>query len=130
VAALLLVLLAARLFITRRAIGNYSDPNAPSFAGSYAGEGGNFDGSLRVVTWNLHHGENLEQAIETLEDGVELRGADILLFQEIDAKGVETIGRWKGNHRPYRLLDYTWMYLRRGESQTDRPMPLTTIQSG
>jgi len=93
VAALLLVLLAARLLVMRRAIGDYSDPGGPRFEGAYAGEVGNFDGGLRVVTWNLHHAEKLEQAIQTLEDGVELRGADILLLQEIDLGGVETIAQ-------------------------------------
>ena len=50
VASLVLVLLAARLLVARRAIGDYSDPGGPLFEGSYAGEVGNFDGSLRVVT--------------------------------------------------------------------------------
>ena len=101
VACLLLVLLAARLLLGRRAIGDYSDPGGPRFEGSYAGEVGEFDGSLRVVTWNLHHAEKLEQAIQTLEDGVELRDADILLLQEVDLAGVETIAQ---------RLQYNYVY--------------------
>jgi len=93
VALLILVLLAARLLNVRRVFGNYSDPAGPLFEGAYAGEVGNFDGSLRVVTWNMHHGEHLEQAIATLEDAAELRNADILLLQEIDLEGVETIAQ-------------------------------------
>ena len=69
-ACLLLVLFAARLLHMRRVLGNYSDPGY-SLEGAYAGEAGKFDGSLRVVTWNMHHAEHLEQAIETLEDVAE-----------------------------------------------------------
>ena len=50
-------------------------------------------GVFRVVTWNMHYGDKMEQAIEALEDVAELRGADILLLQEIDAEGVETIAQ-------------------------------------
>jgi endonuclease/exonuclease/phosphatase family metal-dependent hydrolase len=54
-----------------------------------------------VVTWNLHHAEKLEQVIQTLEDGVELRDADILLLQEVDLAGVETIAQ---------RLQYNYVY--------------------
>jgi endonuclease/exonuclease/phosphatase family metal-dependent hydrolase len=54
-----------------------------------------------VVTWNLHHAEKLEQAIQTLEDGVELRDADMLLLQEVDLAGVETIAQ---------RLQYNYVY--------------------
>jgi endonuclease/exonuclease/phosphatase family metal-dependent hydrolase len=85
----------------RRAIGDYSDPGGPHFEGSYAGEVSNFNGNLRVVTWNLHHGEKLAQAIETLEDAEQLRDADILLLQEIDLEGVEKIAQ---------SLHYSYVY--------------------
>lgn len=101
VASLLLVLLAARLLVVWRAVGDYSAPGGPRFEGAYAGEMGKFDGSLRVVTWNLHHGEELEQAIQSLEDVAELRDADILLLQEIDLDGVETIAQ---------RLQYNYVY--------------------
>jgi hypothetical protein len=44
----------------------------------------------------MYYGEKLEQAIKTLEDAPELRDADILLFQEIDAVGVEAIAQRLG----------------------------------
>ena len=90
---LLLVLLAAAPLVSHRALGNYTDTKGPLYEGSYAGKMENFDGSLRVVTWNMFYGDKLEQAIATLEDAPELRDADILLFQEIDAVGVETIAK-------------------------------------
>ncbi len=90
---LIMVLLAAAYLAKQRAKGNYSNPVGPFFEGSYAGELNNFDGSLRVVTWNMHYADQVEQAIETLEDVDELRDAEILLLQEIDAAGVETIAK-------------------------------------
>ena len=101
VAFLILILLAARLLVVRRALGDYSDPRGPRFEGSHAGEMEKFDKSLRVVTWNLHHGEKLQQAIDTLEESAELRGAGILLLQEIDAEGVETMAQ---------QLSYNYVY--------------------
>ena len=93
-AALLILLLPVAIFlVTRKAVGNYSDPRGPLFEGSYAEEIGKFDGSLRVVTWNLHYAEKMEEIIDTLENIPELRDADILLFQEIDAEGASSIAR-------------------------------------
>lgn len=90
---LFLVLLSAAPLVSHRALGDYTDPAGPLYEGSHAEEVGDFDGILRVVTWNMFYGDKLEQAIETLEDVPELRDADILLFQEIDAVGVETIAQ-------------------------------------
>ena len=92
-AALILVMLLTVVLASRRPIGNYSDPAGPIFEGSYADEQGHFTGSLRVVTWNLHYGEKLEQVISVLENAEELQGADVLLLQEVDIEGVETIAR-------------------------------------
>ena len=63
------------------------------FEGSYAGEMGDFDGSFRIVTWNMHYADKMEQAIAALEDVAELRDADILLLQELDAQGVVDIAQ-------------------------------------
>ena len=93
IASLIIVLFAIGLFGTRRAGGDYSNTTGPFFEGSFNDEAGKFDGDLRVVTWNTHYADNLEQTIQTLEDAEELRDADILLLQEIDAKGVETIAQ-------------------------------------
>ena len=90
---LILVLLAAAPLISHRALGDYTDPQGPLYEGSYADKGKSFDGSLRVVTWNMFYGDQLEQAIKALEEVPELQDADILLFQEIDAAGVDTIAK-------------------------------------
>jgi endonuclease/exonuclease/phosphatase family metal-dependent hydrolase len=93
VVVVILILLAAAPLASHRALGDYTDPNGPIYTGAYAGEAGDFDGSLRVVSWNLFYGAKLEQAIAALETAPELRDADVLFFQEIDRVGVETIAQ-------------------------------------
>jgi endonuclease/exonuclease/phosphatase family metal-dependent hydrolase len=90
---LIVLLLLGVLLVSRRPIGNYSDPAGPFFEGNYVDEQAQLVGSLRVVAWNMHYGEKLDQAIETLESADELQNADVLLLQEMDAAGVETLAR-------------------------------------
>jgi endonuclease/exonuclease/phosphatase family metal-dependent hydrolase len=92
-ALLVLLTLLVLLLDSRRPIGDYSDPDEPFYEGYYANAPGEFEGKLRVVAWNLHYGEKVEQAIEALENVEELREADVLLFQELDVEGVELIAR-------------------------------------
>jgi endonuclease/exonuclease/phosphatase family metal-dependent hydrolase len=81
------------LAISRRPVGDYSDPENPFYAGYYADSLGSYDGKLLVVAWNLHYAEKLDQAISTLEDVPELQDADVLLLQEMDLEGVETLAQ-------------------------------------
>lgn len=91
--ALLLVLLFSLLLISRKPVGDYSNPEGPYSEGNFADIPAEFDGVLRVVAWNMHYGEKLDQAIATLENTPQLRGADVLLLQEMDAEGVETLAQ-------------------------------------
>ena len=55
--------------------------------------------SLRVVTWNIQFGVEVEAAADALLQRDELRGADIVLLQEMDEVGTEAIARIVGlNH--------------------------------
>lgn len=90
---LVLLLLLLWLLVSRRPIGDYSDPHKPFYEGYYADAQGRFDGKLRVVTWNLHYAEKQDQAIATLENVQELQDADVLLLQEMDIDGVETLAQ-------------------------------------
>ncbi len=94
VVILIFILVAAGApLLSHRALGDYTDPQGPLYTGAYADKAGKFEGSLRVVTWNMFYGDKLEQTINTLAETPELRDADVLLFQEIDAAGVETIAQ-------------------------------------
>jgi endonuclease/exonuclease/phosphatase family metal-dependent hydrolase len=68
--------------------------------GDHGGDGpaGAVD-ALRVVTWNIQFGVEVAAAAEALLHDDELRGADIVLLQEMDEVGTETIARTVGlNH--------------------------------
>jgi endonuclease/exonuclease/phosphatase family metal-dependent hydrolase len=93
VALLVLLLGLVLLMVSRRPVGNYSDPAGPIYKGNYAEIPAEFDGILKVVAWNMHYGEKLEQAIATLQDAEELSEADVLLLQEMNAIGVEQLAQ-------------------------------------
>ena len=55
--------------------------------------------SIRVVTWNIQFGVEVAAAADALMHTDELRSADIVLLQEMDEVGTETIARSVGlNH--------------------------------
>jgi endonuclease/exonuclease/phosphatase family metal-dependent hydrolase len=74
-------------------IKNYSDPERPEFSGNFATETPSFDGSIRVVTFNIELGKNVDQAIEELGTASELMDADIILLQEMAEDGVSKIAQ-------------------------------------
>jgi endonuclease/exonuclease/phosphatase family metal-dependent hydrolase len=101
---ILSVLLLLALYLQaslRRSLINYTDPSGPYFEGHYAEEQLNFDGSIKVVTWNISFSKGIDEAIETLREVEQLKDADILLLQEMDAKGVDQIAE---------ALNYEYIY--------------------
>lgn len=91
---LFVFLLIALIFMfSRRPVGDYSDIRGPSYQGNYAQATAEFDGNLRVVAWNMHYGENLDQETAVLATTDELRDADLLLLQEMSAQGVEQLAQ-------------------------------------
>jgi len=100
IGALLLAALALTL-IACRSVENYDDPDGPLFEGSFSQEGPELDGPLKVVTWNIAFGEEIDEAIEELSQSDELSAADILLLQEMDEAGVEAIAQALGLNYVY-----------------------------
>ena len=74
---------------------NYEDPAAPVYTGGAAlrREAGR---TLRVVTFNLKWGKEIERAVELLSRPGPLQGADLVVLQEMDREGTERIGRALG----------------------------------
>jgi endonuclease/exonuclease/phosphatase family metal-dependent hydrolase len=56
---------------------------------------------FRVVTFNVAHAIEIDRAIEVLRLAPELRGADVVALQEMDAPGAERIARALGFHSVY-----------------------------
>lgn len=74
-------------------IKNYPNPEGPEFVGNFAAETPDFEGTIKVVTFNIKLGKKIESAIEDLNQSPQLRNADILLLQEMDEDGVDRIAR-------------------------------------
>ncbi len=80
---------------------NYDDPLGPRFEGHFV-EGQPTGGDrLKVVTYNVCQGRNVEAAIEELRASEPLQGADIILLQEMDEAGTEHIARELGHNYVY-----------------------------
>ena len=79
---------------------NYEDPKGPRFAGA-ASPGPSAGDHLRVVTFNVRYALAVDKAVEALREDENLRGADLVLLQEMDAPGAERIAR---------ALGLAWVY--------------------
>ena len=80
---------------------NYDDPLEPRFADSFSNERPAFDGTIKVVSYNIGFGENVDRAIQELTEFDELRRADIILLQEMDEAGTQSIAE---------ALQYNFVY--------------------
>lgn len=69
---------------------NYLDPEVPRFFEDYTVGDPEPSDELRVVSYNLAFGQEVETAIDAL-GREELAGADIILMQEMDEVGVDEI---------------------------------------
>ncbi|HEX6588677.1 MAG TPA: endonuclease/exonuclease/phosphatase family protein [Longimicrobiales bacterium] len=81
---------------------NYLEPDGPRFAGTGVASAAAAAGdTLHVVTFNIAFAEHVDRAIELLTTDPELRGADIVLLQEMDADGTRRIADALGLHWVY-----------------------------
>lgn len=86
---------------------NLVEPASPRFEGSFARPAvapAGYDSTrpepLRVVTFNIKLGREIDRAVEVLA-GDSLRGADIIALQEMDEKGVARIAQALGLNYVY-----------------------------
>ena len=80
---------------------NYEQMDGPIYTGQYAPTDHPFDGTIKVVTWNIKFGREIEQAIDELSTTPELTGADLLLLQELHADGVDAVAKALGYNYVY-----------------------------
>ena len=91
-------LLALAAFTTACAAAhNYLEPEGPRFAGDPAAAAAprDDDGTLRVVTFNVAYAKQIPEAIAALK-AEPLRGADVILLQEMDGPGTAAIAEALG----------------------------------
>jgi endonuclease/exonuclease/phosphatase family metal-dependent hydrolase len=72
---------------------NYMDAEGPSLCGSYSEQCPDSCDTIKVVSYNIKFGERIEEAREEIRRQEVLRNPDIVLLQEMDGKGVESIAR-------------------------------------
>jgi endonuclease/exonuclease/phosphatase family metal-dependent hydrolase len=77
---------------------NYLDPEGPAYGGpaSTASALPLPGSSLRVVTFNIEYGREIERALELLRSSEPLRSPDVLALQEMDSDGTSRIARGLG----------------------------------
>jgi len=84
---------------------NYLDPDGPlhAFRPEVAARAAapRPGAPFRVVSFNVAHAIEIDHAIEVLRLAPELRGADVVALQEMDAPGAERIARALGFHAVY-----------------------------
>jgi endonuclease/exonuclease/phosphatase family metal-dependent hydrolase len=87
-------LLAAVLLAACTRTINLLDPASPRFTGAYALQGRHpvNNGPMRIVTFNIKLGRQIDRAIGVLESD-SLRGADIVTLEEMDDRGTDSIAR-------------------------------------
>jgi endonuclease/exonuclease/phosphatase family metal-dependent hydrolase len=72
---------------------NYEDPLGPKYEGRFAEDGPVSQSTIRIVTYNINRGLEVNQAIEELHTYQALRDPDILLLQEMDEAGTQRVAR-------------------------------------
>lgn len=93
-------LLVALLMSSCAHVHNYTDPAGPGYAGSFPALPDS-EPALRMVTFNIQYARHIDGAIALLREDPNLRGADLLFLQEMNAPGTERIAAALGLHYVY-----------------------------
>ena len=80
---------------------NYEAVDGPIYTGTYATTPSDFDGILRVVSWNIKFSEKIPEALAEFQQLQGLELPDIVLLQEMDETGVELISETLGYNYVY-----------------------------
>lgn len=65
----------------------YTDTDGPVYSGDYCPVPSEFTGTLKVVSYNIAMGERTSLAVREFWEIPEIRDADVILLQEMDAAG-------------------------------------------
>jgi len=71
---------------------NFPHPEEPRYAGSHAERSPDIQ-EIKAVSWNIKFSRNIDAVLEALTGVEALRGAGVLMLQEMDAPGVEAIAK-------------------------------------
>jgi endonuclease/exonuclease/phosphatase family metal-dependent hydrolase len=79
---------------------NYTDPSGPVLFGS-APSAARARAELRVVSFNIQFARHVDRAIDLLSRSGPLKDADVLVLQEMDGPGTESLARALGMNHVY-----------------------------
>ena len=85
-------LAAAMLLLAGCRVSNYLEPAQPFYA-THDGVARDKEPGLRVVTFNVKEGQKIAEAIAALGRHPDLRDADVVVLQEMNAEGVAAVAR-------------------------------------
>jgi endonuclease/exonuclease/phosphatase family metal-dependent hydrolase len=80
---------------------NYRSPHGPKFSGSFVQSVPSIKDSIKVISFNLKFSRQIKQAIKEFRNFSDLHGADIILLQEMDESGTDSIAK---------ILHYNYIY--------------------
>ena len=80
---------------------NYQSPRGPKFSGSFNQSPTPIKDSIKVITFNIKFSHKIRQAINELRDFSDLQDADLILLQEMDETGTDSIAK---------ILHYNYVY--------------------
>jgi endonuclease/exonuclease/phosphatase family metal-dependent hydrolase len=80
---------------------NYKDPEGPKFKGEYGENIEQEMDTITVVSFNIAYGEKIDRAIWEFKNFSNLRRVDIILLQEMDEGGCETLAKTMGYNYVY-----------------------------
>jgi endonuclease/exonuclease/phosphatase family metal-dependent hydrolase len=112
---------------------NYTSPAGPRYAGRHAVA--DPDPVLRVVTFNVKWGKEVDRVVALLRGAAELRDADLVFLQEMGPDGVEKVARALGYdyvyypavHHPVARQDFGDAVLTRWPIASDRKIVLPEL---
>lgn len=93
VLAVTMTAVSAFYLLSRRHLNAYDDLYSPKFEGSYTSRCPVTPSSVIVVNHNVRYGGEVEEAIEVFQTLEPLQGADVILLQEMNETGVESMAR-------------------------------------
>jgi endonuclease/exonuclease/phosphatase family metal-dependent hydrolase len=76
-----------------RKIDNYESPDGPKFSGSFRGRDPEITDLLKVVSYNIDKGKEVELGLKDLQEFGPLQNADVVFLQEMDERGVHVIAQ-------------------------------------
>jgi endonuclease/exonuclease/phosphatase family metal-dependent hydrolase len=99
---ILAILLAACILLAScSSTSNYLSALEPRFDGNFSDQPAEFDGTIKVISYNISFAQQVDRAIFELSEFDGLKDADIVLLQEMDEAGTEAIAHALGYNFVY-----------------------------